>query len=300
MKLFASLLVLSVGALFQAAPAQIAAPAAATSSIVGIWQGTATARGGAQVPVTIRISGSGAGLKLALLNGPADHPDEAPASSVTFDGTHLVASYDYFARKLDATLADGTLTGTYGAAREADAGGNGRGAPTPFTVSRVAKATDPAAASGGPDIHGSWWIETKSAKGESAWEFRVDPQAGKSPVIKAVIQRIDGDTGGLWGTWNGTSYTVGHFNAAGAAVYSVTPQADGTLLLQESRPARAWKWPSCGRCGGVGRACACCPAGGFDRTARGGGQEREPCCAYSFYRTNVGQGPQRPVRLQLS
>jgi thiol-disulfide isomerase/thioredoxin len=51
-------------------------------------------------------------------------------------------------------------------------------------------------------------------------------------VIKTVIQRIDGDTGGLWGTWNGTSYTVGHFNAAGPALYSVTPQPNGTLLIK--------------------------------------------------------------------
>jgi thiol-disulfide isomerase/thioredoxin len=51
-------------------------------------------------------------------------------------------------------------------------------------------------------------------------------------VIKAAIQRIDGDTGGLWGTWNGTSYTLTHFTAAGGAAYSVTPQADGTLLVK--------------------------------------------------------------------
>jgi thiol-disulfide isomerase/thioredoxin len=221
---FAVLSVLSVGVLLQTAPAQTAAPAA----ITGIWQGNATIRGGAQVPIAIRVSGSGADLKLALLNGPAAHPDEVPASSVTFDGTHLVASYDYFARKLDATLApDGTLTGTYGSASA-----GGRGAPTPFTLTHVAKETDPAGAPGAPDIRGSWWIATKSAKGESAWEFRVDPPAPNTPVIKTVIQRIDGDTGGLWGTWNGTSYVVGHFNAAGAALYSVTPQPDGTLLIK--------------------------------------------------------------------
>jgi thiol-disulfide isomerase/thioredoxin len=223
MKRFVRLLALCAGA-FGTALAQTPN----SSAIVGIWQGTATVRGGQQVPVTLRVSADGSSLKLALLNGPAAHPDESPASSVTFDGTHLVASYDYFARKLEATLAEGTLTGTYGSANP---GGRG-GAGTPFTLARVAKASDPEAAPGAPDIHGSWWIETKSAKGEAAWEFRVDPPSGKSPVVKAVIQRIDGDTGGLWGTWNGTSYTVGHFNAAGAALYSVTPQPDGTLLVK--------------------------------------------------------------------
>ena len=50
--------------------------------------------------------------------------------------------------------------------------------------------------------------------------------------MKTVIQKPSGDTGGLWGTWNGTSFVVGHFNVNGAALYSVTPQPDGTLILK--------------------------------------------------------------------
>ncbi len=96
MKLFAGLLALSVS-LF---PNVIAPHAAIAQSpaIAGTWQGFAT-RGTAQIPIVIRISGSGSSLKAAFLNGPADHPDEAPASAVSFDGSHLVASFDYYARK---------------------------------------------------------------------------------------------------------------------------------------------------------------------------------------------------------
>ena len=226
MKLSTSLLVLSLSTLSVAfAPQTLLAQGTAT--IAGVWQGSATVRG-TQVPVTVKISGSGSALKAAFLNGPAEHPDETPAASVAFDGTHLVASFDYFARKLDATLADGTLTGTYGSASTSSKAAP----PTPLVLHLVAKAADPAGAPNAPDIYGSWEIATKSAKGEAAWEFRADKPVGKSPVIKTVIQRIDGDTGGLWGTWDGTSYTVGHFNAAGAALYSVTPQPDGTLLIK--------------------------------------------------------------------
>ena len=229
MKRFASFLALSFSVLsITLVPHSAAAQTASPAAITGTWQGFATVRGTQQVPLTISISGSGANLKAAFLNGPAAHPDQTPASSVTFDGSHLVASFDYFARKLDATLADGTLTGTYGSVNTTARGG----APTPFTLTRVARLADPAASPNAPDIAGSWEIVTKSAKGESAWEFRADPPAGKSPVIKTVIQRIDGDTGGLWGTWDGTSYIVGHFSAAGPALYSVTPQPDGTLLLK--------------------------------------------------------------------
>lgn len=227
MKRFASFLVLSFSALYIALGFHAAA-AQAPSTIVGTWQGFATVRGTQQVPLTISISGSDANLKAAFLNGPAAHPDQTPASSVTFDGSHLVASFDYFARKLDATLTGGSLTGTYGSVNPTARGGSS----TPFTLTRVAKLADPAASPNAPDISGSWEIATKSAKGEAAWEFRADSPDSKSPIIKTVIQRIDGDTGGLWGTWNGTSYIVGHFNAAGAALYSITPQPDGTLLLK--------------------------------------------------------------------
>jgi thiol-disulfide isomerase/thioredoxin len=227
MKPLKSILALSVSVLsFAFVPSTVFGQSSA-ASINGIWQGYATVRDTQQVPITIRISGSGSNLKAEFLNGPADHPDAAPASSVTFDGTHLIASFDYYARTLDATLTDGKLGGTYGPTHPSP-----RSTPTPFTATHSKAEVDPASAPNAPDISGSWEIATKSSKGESAWEFRADPPSSKSPVIKTVIQRIDGDTGGLWGTWNGASYVVGHFNAAGPALYSVTPQADGTLLLK--------------------------------------------------------------------
>ena len=232
MKLSKSSLVLSLGAIsaMLIAPASIAQTAPA-SAIKGVWQGFATVRG-EQVPITIAISGSGHKLKAAFVNGPAAHPDEVPASSVSLEGSHLLTSFDYFARSIDATLAGDSLTGTYGATHATAKSA----APIPFTARRIAKLVDPIAAPNAPDIAGSWEIATKSSKGESAWEFRVDPSTDKSSVIKTVIQRIDGDTGGMWGTWNGTSFTVGHFTAAGAALYSVTPQPDGTLLIKSLIP----------------------------------------------------------------
>ena len=228
MKLLASLLALSVGVLPAAiAPSAILGQSPSASPIGGIWKGFATVGETQHVPITIRISGSGSSLRAEFLNGPADHPDATPASSVTFDGTHLIASFDYYARTLDATLTDGKLSGAYGPTHPTAKTGT-----TPFIATRGKELVDPGSAPNAPDISGSWEIATKSSKGESAWEFRADPLNGESPVIKTVIQRIDGDTGGLWGTWNGTSYIVSHFNAAGPALYSVTPQADGTLLVK--------------------------------------------------------------------
>jgi thiol-disulfide isomerase/thioredoxin len=228
MKLFASFLALSFSVLpFALVPSVTFGQSSSITDVAGIWQGFATVHETQEVPITIRISGNGPSLKAEFLNGPADRPEATQATSVTFDGTHLIASFDYFARTLDATLTNGKLSGTYGPTHP-----TAKYVSTPFAATRSKSAVDPVSAPNPPDISGSWEIATKSSKGESAWEFRADPPTGKSPVIKTVIQRIDGDTGGLWGTWNGSSYTVGHFTAAGPALYSVTPQPDGTLLLK--------------------------------------------------------------------
>ena len=224
MKLSASFLVLSCSIL----PAAVAASStlihpSPSSPIAGVWQGYAIVRE-QPVPITFRISPRGSTLDVEFLNGPADHPDATPASSATFNGMHLVASFDYFARTLDATIMDGELSGTYGPSHTSTR------LPVPITFQATRHAADvtPVSAPNAPDISGSWEIATKCSKGESAWEFRSDPPTERTPLIKTVIQRIDGDTGGLWGIWNGTSYIVSHFNAAGPALYSVTPQADGT------------------------------------------------------------------------
>ena len=227
MKLSARVLTLSLGVLPAFFPSS-AVYGQSAEKIVGVWQGYATVRETQQVPLTIRITGSKSHLEAAFLNGPADHPEATSASSVSFDGTHLVATFDYFARTFDATVTDGKLTGTYGPTHQTAKSA----VPTPIAATRKDAEVDPVSSANAPNISGSWEIATKSSKGESAWEFRADPPSGKSSVIKTVIQRIDGDTGGLWGTWNGTSYNVSHFTAAGPALYSVTPQPDGTLAIK--------------------------------------------------------------------
>jgi peroxiredoxin len=201
MKLFVSLLLLATSAFAQ-------------KPIAGTWVGEAAVHG-QQVPVRLEITGSGNDLHAALLNGP----ESSPASSAVFTGSHLLLTFNYYARTLDATLADGHLTGSFGTATTR----------FPVSLCLLCKLPD----SSGPsaqDIHGDWEIAVKSAKGESAWQLRVTP----TPLlakIKAVIQRIDGDTGALYGSWTGSEYRVSHFLAAGPALYTLTPQADGTLLV---------------------------------------------------------------------
>jgi thiol-disulfide isomerase/thioredoxin len=201
MKFFASLLLLATSAIAQ-------------GPIAGMWTGSATVHG-QQVPIRLEMTGSGNNLHAALVNGP----ENSPASSAVFNGNHLLLTFNYYAKTLDATLTGSHLDGTFGTVA------------TRYPVSLSSHSAG--ANNGGPgaqDIHGDWEIAVRSAKGESAWLLRVEP-AHASGEVKAVIQRIDGDTGSLYGSWTGQSYKISHFTAAGPALYSLTPQTDGTLLV---------------------------------------------------------------------
>jgi peroxiredoxin len=208
MKLFASFFLLVASAIAQG-PRQ--------GAVTGTWEGYATVHG-QQVPVRLEISGSGSNLHAALINGP----ESSPASSAVLTGNHLLLTFNYYARTLDATLANGNLTGSFGTVDTRY--------PVSFSSPGVATSYSGSLVQNIDDIRGDWEIAVKSAKGESAWQLRIIP----TPVlaqITAVIQRIDGDTGSLYGLWTGNGYRISHFTAAGPALYSLTPQADGTLLV---------------------------------------------------------------------
>jgi peroxiredoxin len=202
--------------------------ASSPSAIDGLWEGTATVRG-QQVPVRLQITGPASHLEASLLNGP----ERSPASSVTFQDGKLLLSFNYFARTLEANLAGDELTGTFGLTSNA-----------PHATPRVPVALHRGTANASsietgpdslsiPDIRGDWEIAVSSNKGESAWLLRIQPSAdsGSRTTIKAVVQRIDGDTGSLYGFWDGHQYTASHFTAAGPALYSIVPQPDGTLRV---------------------------------------------------------------------
>jgi peroxiredoxin len=202
--------------------------------IVGTWEGTATVRG-QQVPLRLQITGSPSNLKASLINGP----ELAPASTVTFADGKLLVSFNYYARSLEAKLDGDQLSGTFGLVSPGTAA-HPSAPRIPLSLHPASSTSTPQA---GPDIKGDWEIAVSSSKGESAWQLRVEPTK-QHDILHAVIQRIDGDTGSLYGSWNGSQYTVSHFTAAGPALYSFTPQQNGTVLVSnliapESQKAQA-------------------------------------------------------------
>jgi peroxiredoxin len=197
----------------------LAAPAFAQSVIAGEYEGTATVHD-QQVPVHLQIGKTGGRLSAALINGK----EQSPASSVAFADGHLVVGFDYYARTLDGTLTDGKFTGSFGLLE--------RGATRyPVTLEKTNGRAHILNQLMARPITGEWEVAVNSAKGETAWQLKIDPPA--AGVTKAVIQRIDGDTGSLYGAYDKVekAYRVSHFTAAGPAFYEFKPQADGTLLV---------------------------------------------------------------------
>jgi hypothetical protein len=101
MKLLAVLLAFTSGMSSLLAP-QASFESSTRIAITDTWQGVSTVRG-VQVPATISTSCGGDPLKAAFFTGSADRTGGELAASVTSDQTHLAASFDYFARTLNAT-----------------------------------------------------------------------------------------------------------------------------------------------------------------------------------------------------
>jgi thiol-disulfide isomerase/thioredoxin len=80
-------------------------------------------------------------------------------------------------------------------------------------------------------VAGVWVIEdVKSSKGEKAWNL-VLTQKGND--LTASILRVDGDTGALTGGWQDGKFVVSHFDGSRPALWAITPQADGTLSVDQ-------------------------------------------------------------------
>jgi thiol-disulfide isomerase/thioredoxin len=169
------------------------------------------------VPFRIEIDGTGAEVHSYFFNGD-DRVN--PSNSGTFQNGSLVLAFDSYATRLEATLNDGILTGSYGGSS-----GNAYAFQAKRHDASLVASSDQHA----PDISGPWEIQVKSPKGESAWHFVVN-QAGAK--INAAILRVDGDTGILSGNFKDGKFFLSHFTGERPFYVEVTTQSDGTLQLQ--------------------------------------------------------------------
>ena len=200
------------------------AAASLAQSPTGRWTGNATVKS-QQVPVHLILKTSPDGqISGTFVNGT----ETSTSTGGELRGAHIILRFDYFARQLEGDLTADTFTGAFSGARID---------PEPVQLHRDTAAPT----AHGPTITGNWEIAVNSSKGESAWAMKVAPIA-PTGHIKAVILRIDGDTGGLYGSYDPAraAYVISRFGDSGAALYTLKPQPDGTLsildLLHETQP----------------------------------------------------------------
>lgn len=216
------------------------APAMWAQSIAGLWSANITV-GGNEIPFRIEFSGDGNNVKGWFFNGE-EHENSTGGK---FENNSLVLNFDSYASVLKATLKNGVLEGEYSSTArptgsDAPAGrSGGPGAPLPFRAVRY--VPEPRSNVQAPDISGLWYLENvrSSKHDEKAWQFIVEQQG---PEVSGAILRVDGDTGTLTGSYKDGKFVLSHFSGARGALLVVTPQSDGTLVLEldgqhpQSRP----------------------------------------------------------------
>jgi hypothetical protein len=169
-------------------------------SLAGDWDATIVNLENAEVPFRFVIGGTADHLTGTFVNG--DERMVSTSGSVT-DG-QVVITFDQYGSKVIARLNGDVLEGEYNRTT--------RGAAYPFKARRATatpKDSDP------PSIAGEWKIPTPGEKFETAWLFIVR-QTG--PDVSAAIQRLDGDTGTLTGSFRGGKLLLSHFPARGRCV----------------------------------------------------------------------------------
>lgn len=186
-----------------------------TQEIDGFWDANVVVNGVA-VPFRIEISTGGTDASSYFFNG-----DEKvnPSTHGSFRDGNLFLEFASYATQLTATLKDGALTGAYVISP---------GKSYPFTAQRHQSSSETIAGPNVPNIGGSWEIQVKSPKGESAWRLLVN-QSGAN--LSAAILRVDGDTGTLSGSYKDGKFVLSHFTGERPFYVEVTPLPDQTLKV---------------------------------------------------------------------
>ncbi|MGZ3367744.1 MAG: TlpA family protein disulfide reductase [Caulobacteraceae bacterium] len=191
------------------------------SAVQGRWDAVLS-RNGVDIPFRLDIKGDGPNLQGVFYDGFRPYDGTTSAS---FKDGKLTLSVEHYLTTINATLADGKLSGTAAAQnRESSAGYS-------FRATRHSDVI-PASNVSAPSIAGTWVIplSAPSSKGEKAFRFIVDQ---KGAEVAGSILRIDGDTGAYSGAFKDGKWVLSHFDGGRPGVIEVTPKADGTLEIRQ-------------------------------------------------------------------
>ena len=166
------------------------------ASVNGQWDATVLVNG-IEIPFRFEIATT-KGILAARSSAASDASRRPPVAS---KATGCTSRSNQYAAALEAAIDDGKLVGEYR---------RGARVAYPFTATRAAAQTSHVAP-GAPSLEGTWIVQAKSSKGETAWRFIARQQGG---VVSASILRVDGDTGTLTGSYRDGRYVLSHFSGA--------------------------------------------------------------------------------------
>jgi thiol-disulfide isomerase/thioredoxin len=195
---------------------------AADTQSVGIngrWDAVLT-RNGTEIPFRLDLNGSGDKVEGTFYDGLKPYDGTTSAS---FKDGKLTLNIEHYLTTINAKLKDGQLDGSAVALNRESSAQYGFHA-----VRHVETAADANA----PSIAGTYVIplDAPSSKGEKAFRLIVQQQGAE---VAASILRIDGDTGAYSGAFKDGKWVLSHFDGGRPGVITVTPQADGTLKVEQ-------------------------------------------------------------------
>ena len=208
----------------------LGAVAQSANTIDGRWDAALVRPNGDTIPFRLDISGNGSATKGTFYNG--FQPFDSTTSGSFQDGK-LTLNIDHYLTSIHAELKNGELTG--------EAGSQSRASTAKYGFKAIRHVDGADAGVNAPQVAGQYIIplESPSSKGEKAFHFIVEQRGAE---IAASILRVDGDTGAYTGTFKDGKWRLSHFDGGRPGVIEVTPNADGTLAVEQnpsSKPATA-------------------------------------------------------------
>lgn len=202
---------------------------AGAGAIDGRWDASLIRPNGDTIPFRLDISGDGANTKGTFYNGFQVFDG---STSGSYKDGNLTLNVDHYLTSIHATLKNGELVGEVATQNRASTGG--------YAFKGV-RHVDTAQPKDVPQIAGNYILPlaTPSAKGEKAFHFIVEQRGAE---IAATILRVDGDTGAYTGAFKEGKWRLSHFDGSRPGVLDVTPNADGSLSVEQnpgSNPAKA-------------------------------------------------------------
>lgn len=225
---FSTLAALALGT---AAFAQTQAPQ--PQDLSGRWAATIEEDGKYTIPFRLDISVNGNTVAGKLYNGWEDY--ETTTSASIEDG-NVQLNFEHYLTSIKAKVTNGELDGELVVTRRSAINitpgaksDDAKSVFSPFHAKRYVAPPETAQGVRAPAIDGVWELPHDSPKGEKSWRLIVKQ---KDAEISATVLRVDGDTGALTGTWQGSKFVASHFDGSRPGLIEITPKQDGTLNVE--------------------------------------------------------------------